>query len=72
MSDDMDYDNFDYEYDLGYKPREDRRDSRIRMLEKRIGAIKEEAEAEAKLRKKHPSLQNAWEQYQIVLKTIGK
>ena len=62
--------NYDYDYDLGYKPREDRRDARIKMLEDRIQEIKQVAEAEEKLREKHPALQNVWEQYQIILKTV--
>jgi len=62
--------SYDYDYDLGYKPREDRRDARIRMLEDRIQEIKKEAEDEEELREHSPSLQDAWEQYQIILKTI--
>lgn len=64
--------DYDYDYDLGYKPREDRRDSRIKMLEERIQEINAERLTEEKLRDKHPALQDVWEQYQIILKTIGK
>ena len=62
--------SYNYDYDLGYKPRDDRRDRRIEMLEERIQEIKKEALDEAELRETSPALQDAWEQYQIILKTI--
>jgi len=62
--------SYNYDYDLGYKPRDDRRDRRIEMLEERIQEIKKEALDEEELREKSPALQDAWEQYQIILNTI--
>jgi len=62
--------SYNYDYDLGYKPREDRRDARIKMLEERIQEIKAEVEKEEDLRERHPALQDVWEQYQIILKTV--
>lgn len=53
-----------------HKPREDRRNERIKMLEDRIQEIKQAARDEEELREQYPALQDAWEKYQIVLKTV--
>ena len=68
-----DYESYDddYEEDYSYRSREDRRNERIELLEQRIAADKAKAVHEAVLREMYPALQDAWEKYQIVLRTIS-
>jgi len=64
------YEDFAHDYDYDYKPREDRRDRRIELLEERIKELIADANVEEVLRENSPALQDAWEKYQIVLRTV--
>ena len=63
-------DDYDYDYDFN-QLRETRRDKKIKQLERTLKHYNDKVATEEKLRKKCPALQDAWEAYQIVLRTVS-
>jgi len=64
-------DDEDDEYDQDYASWDDRRERLITSLSHRITDIEKCIEREEELRAEYPSLQDAWEKYQIVLRTVS-
>ena len=62
--------NYDYEYNYDYEDSETRRNRRVRQLESVIKQFEDDITKEEELRDKSPALQDAWEAYQIVLRTV--
>ena len=79
---DIPLDDFDYDYDYAGEPVKaidvlDRQKNRIKQYENKIYWLQREMELmkataayEKQMRENHPSLQDAWEKYQIILRTI--
>ena len=60
-----DYDDYDTAYE------NDKRNERMELLEDSVAAYKAKAMHEEVLRERYPALQDAWESYQIILKTVS-
>lgn len=61
-----DSESYEYRDDETFH-KEDRRQKRITILENRLDDIHNERKAEEKIRKEHPTLQDAWDRYQTLL-----
>ena len=61
---------YDYEYNFDYEDSDTRRNRKVKQLESVIQQFEDEAAKEEELRDKSPALQDAWEAYQIVLRTV--
>lgn len=63
----MIYDETEYDYTSW----DNRREKLITAMSNKINDIEQNTIYEEELRNKYPSLQDAWEKYQIILKTVG-
>jgi hypothetical protein len=58
------------EDECNYRTYEDKRSELIAILERQVNSMLAQMDREENLREKHPALQDAWEAYRIILRTV--